>query len=73
MSKSKISSIAVTHQIADAMSLTNRFIVIHDGEVAFDGSTDELRDCSDRRVRDFLEPFRESMDLVMARKFIHNA
>ncbi len=69
----KISSIAVTHQIADAMSLTNRFIVIHDGEVAFDGSTDELRECSDRRVRDFLEPFRESMDLVMARKFIHNA
>jgi phospholipid/cholesterol/gamma-HCH transport system ATP-binding protein len=69
----KISSIAVTHQIADAMSLTNRFIVIHEGEVAFDGSTDELRDCPDRRVRDFLEPFRESMDLVMARKFIHNA
>jgi phospholipid/cholesterol/gamma-HCH transport system ATP-binding protein len=68
----QISTIAVTHQIADAMTLTKRFLVIDDGEVAFDGSTDELRDCTDRRVRNFLEPFQESMNLVISKRFVHN-
>jgi phospholipid/cholesterol/gamma-HCH transport system ATP-binding protein len=66
----KISTIAVTHQIADAITLANRFVVIDDGMVAFDGNTDQLRECPDPRVRSFLEPFRESVDLVMARKFV---
>ncbi|MBI5266805.1 MAG: ATP-binding cassette domain-containing protein [candidate division Zixibacteria bacterium] len=69
-SEKKISTIAVTHQIADAMTLADRFIVIDEGMVAFDGTTDELRDCPDSRVRGFLEPFRESVDLVLARKFV---
>ncbi len=66
----QISTIAVTHQIADAMTITRRFIVIHGGEVAFDGTTDELRDCIDPRVCEFLEPFKESMSLVISKKFI---
>lgn len=67
----QISTIAVTHQIADAMTLTKRFIVIHEGEVTFDGSTDQLRDCPDPRVREFLEPFKESMNLVISKQFLH--
>lgn len=66
----QISTIAVTHQIADAMTLTRRFIVIHGGEVAFDGTTDQLRDCPDPRVCEFLEPFKESMSLVISKKFL---
>ena len=66
----KISTIAVTHQIADAMTLADRFVVIDEGMVAFDGTCDQLRDCPDPRVRGFLEPFRESVDLVLARKFV---
>ena len=68
----QISTIAVTHQIADAMTLTKRFLVIHDGEVAFDGTTDQLRDCPDSRVREFLEPFKESMNLVVSKQFLHS-
>jgi phospholipid/cholesterol/gamma-HCH transport system ATP-binding protein len=65
-----ISTIAVTHQIADAFAMAGRFIVIYEGEVAFDGSLSELRDCRDDRVRTFLDPFRESFTDVARRKFI---
>jgi len=65
-----ISSIVVTHQIADAVTLSRRFIVIVQGEVAFDGSLRELRDCTDVRVQDFLGPFKESFDEVVRQEFM---
>jgi len=65
-----ICTIAVTHQIADAFSMADRFIVIHDGEIAFDGGFQALRDCTDPRVVDFLTPFRVSFEQVAQRKFI---
>ncbi len=65
-----ISSIVVTHQIADAVSLSRRFIVIVEGEVAFDGSLRELRDCTDPRVESFLGPFKESFDEVVRQEFM---
>ncbi|KAA3636667.1 MAG: ATP-binding cassette domain-containing protein [Calditrichaeota bacterium] len=66
----QISTIVVTHQIADAISIASRFIVIVEGSVAFDGSLDELRDSTDKKVREFLNPFRESFNEVTERKFI---
>jgi phospholipid/cholesterol/gamma-HCH transport system ATP-binding protein len=65
-----ISTIVVTHQIADALNLANRFAVIDNGEVVFDGSAEELRLCRDRRVREFLDPFRDSLETVARRKFV---
>lgn len=65
-----ISSIAVTHQIADAFAMADRFIVIYAGEIVFDGSLAELRDCQDDRVRTFLDPFRASFAGVARRRFI---
>ena len=65
-----ISSIAVTHQIADAFAMADRFIVIYGGEVAFDGSLAGLRDCQDDRVRAFLDPFRASFTGVAGRNFV---
>jgi phospholipid/cholesterol/gamma-HCH transport system ATP-binding protein len=65
-----ISSIAVTHQIADAFVMADRFIVIYGGEVAFDGSIAGLRDCQDDRVRAFLEPFQTSFTEVARGRFI---
>ncbi|MBD3332688.1 ATP-binding cassette domain-containing protein [candidate division GN15 bacterium] len=69
-SERSISSIVVTHQIADAVSLSRRFIVIVDGAVAFDGSLRELRDCPDPRVQSFLGPFKESFDEVVRQEFM---
>ncbi|UCC44933.1 MAG: ATP-binding cassette domain-containing protein [Candidatus Zixiibacteriota bacterium] len=65
-----VSTIAVTHQVADALQLANRFIVIIDGRVAFDGNCEQLRDSKDLDVLQFLAPFRISVSEVTKRKFI---
>jgi phospholipid/cholesterol/gamma-HCH transport system ATP-binding protein len=65
-----ISTVVVTHQIPDAIALANRFIVIHGGEMVFDGDLDALRVCDEPRVRDFLQPFRESIGKVNQRQFV---
>lgn len=66
----EISTIVVTHQIADALTIADRFIVIHAGEVAFDGSAVGLRDSTDERVMDFLKPFKSSIAGVTEREFV---
>lgn len=63
-------SIVVTHEIADAFSVADRFVIIYDGEVAFDGSFEQLRSSKDPRVLDFLAPFRESFAEVNRKQFI---
>lgn len=65
-----IATIVVTHQIADAIAMADRFVVLVDGEAAFDGSLDELRDSPDSRVRQFLAPFRASFLGVNQKRFI---
>jgi phospholipid/cholesterol/gamma-HCH transport system ATP-binding protein len=65
-----ISTIVVTHQIADAISIADRFVVILEGKVAFDGDLDGLRDSPHQGVRAFLAPFEGSFGLVAKRKFI---
>ena len=66
----QISTVVVTHEIADAFAVGNRFVLIWEGELIFDGSTNELRDSTDERVRSFLEPFRTSFNEVLERKFV---
>jgi phospholipid/cholesterol/gamma-HCH transport system ATP-binding protein len=66
----RISTIVVTHQIADAFALADRFVVISRGEVAFDGTLEQLRDCTDSRVQAFLDPFRASFKGVAERRFV---
>ncbi len=65
-----ISSIIVTHEIADAFAIVNRFILLHKGEIVFDGTLNELRDSTDEVVVAFLAPFRESMANVVNKRFI---
>jgi len=65
-----IASVIVTHQIVDALEIADRFVVIHEGELAFDGSLDALRTSADPRVRDFLAPFRVSWGRVAAKGFV---
>jgi len=65
-----ISSISVTHQIADALAVGDRFVVLVDGELAFEGTLEQLRDSTDNKVRAFLAPFRESFASVERKKFV---
>ena len=56
-----VTSIVVTHQIADAFEMADKFIIIDNGEVAFDGDLGQLRASRELRVADFLGPFRDSI------------
>lgn len=58
----EVSTIVVTHHIADALHLAKRYMIIHRGELAYDGGIDGLRTSTDDRVVDFLVPFREALD-----------
>jgi len=66
----QVTSIVVTHQIADAFDLADKFIIIEEGRAVFDGDITQLRHSSDKRVVDFLRPFRESIDNVKKIDFI---
>ncbi|HXZ25619.1 MAG TPA: ATP-binding cassette domain-containing protein [Nitrospiria bacterium] len=49
-----VTSVMVTHQMADAFRVGDRFLAIHEGAVVFEGTADELRQCKDEHVRGFL-------------------
>lgn len=66
----KISVIIVTHQIADALKLADKYIVINNGKVVFDGDYNQLLNCSIPEVISFLGPFRESIGEVIRRNFV---
>ena len=61
-----VSSIVVTHQIADAFEVTNHFVVLHEGVIVFDGVGTDLVNSEDARVREFLAPFMESVKAIPA-------
>lgn len=70
-SEKSISTIVVTHQIADAFAIADRFVVIWEGEKAFDGTFDELRSTNDKRVIEFLRPFKDSFSEVAKKDFVN--
>ena len=65
-----IASVIVSHHIADSLLMANRFVVIYEGEIAFDGDYEGLRCSVDRRVQGFLQPFRTSFARVAEKKFV---
>jgi len=62
----KVSSIVVTHQIADAFEVSDHFIVLHDGMMVFDGTGQEFVSSQVPEVRGFLVPFMESVKAIPA-------
>ncbi len=49
-----VTTVMVTHQMADAFLVGDRFLAIYDGRVVFEGTADELRQCRHEHVRGFL-------------------
>lgn len=49
-----VTTVMVTHQMADAFLVGDRFLAIYDGRVVFEGTADELRHCRHEHVRGFL-------------------
>jgi phospholipid/cholesterol/gamma-HCH transport system ATP-binding protein len=65
-----VTSVVVTHQIADAFELSDKFIIIEHGQAVFDGNITQLRESKDERVVEFLRPFRDSIANVKKIDFI---
>jgi len=53
--KLQVTSIAVTHDMLSAFTISDRIAMIDEGRVIFQGTVDEVRHADDRRVRDFIE------------------
>jgi len=70
MENNGVTSVVVTHQIADAVKIGDKFIFIDNGEVAFDGNINGLRDSKDPRVVEFIEPFRKAVAHVHKIDFV---
>jgi phospholipid/cholesterol/gamma-HCH transport system ATP-binding protein len=66
----KISVIVVTHQIADALKLSDKFIVIRNGLLVFDGDLEHLRQSTVPEVVDFMAPFKSSVNDVVQKKMV---
>jgi phospholipid/cholesterol/gamma-HCH transport system ATP-binding protein len=64
----KVSSIVVTHQIADAFEVTDHFIVLHNGVIVFDGNGIELVRSTQPHVKEFLAPFLDSVQAMSGRR-----
>ncbi|MEE9441709.1 MAG: ATP-binding cassette domain-containing protein [candidate division Zixibacteria bacterium] len=65
-----IAVIIVTHQIADALKLADKFVIIQKGKVVFDGGLEEMRQSETQEVVRFLAPFKNSMQEVVAKQVI---
>ena len=50
-----VTSIVVTHDMTSAYKVGNRFAMLHDGEVIFTGTTDEVRRTNHPVVKQFIE------------------
>ncbi|MGH8004257.1 MAG: ABC transporter ATP-binding protein, partial [Limisphaerales bacterium] len=57
----QVTSLVVTHDIADALKVSNRFIMVADGEVIFEGSSEELQEAGHPFVARFLLPFKSTL------------
>lgn len=49
-----VSSVVVTHILRDALTVADSVAMLHEGEIHFDGSPEELRDSADPFVQDFI-------------------
>jgi len=56
-----VTSIVVTHDISDALKVSNHFIMIAEGALIFEGSSEELRESGHPFVSRFLEPFKSTL------------
>jgi phospholipid/cholesterol/gamma-HCH transport system ATP-binding protein len=66
----RVTSVIVTHQIADAFEVSDNFIIIDSGEIVFEGNVAGLKEATDHRVVEFLKPFRDSVANVHKKEFI---
>ena len=50
-----VTSIVVTHDMASVYKVADRIVMLHQGKFIFDGTSEEIRNTRDERVRQFVE------------------
>ncbi|MEM6560542.1 MAG: ABC transporter ATP-binding protein [Planctomycetota bacterium] len=51
----KVTSIVVTHDMANAFKVGDRIVMLHKGKIIFDGTAEDIRCCADDRVQRFVK------------------
>ncbi|HXF49509.1 MAG TPA: ATP-binding cassette domain-containing protein [Verrucomicrobiae bacterium] len=70
--RKEVTSLVVTHDISDALKVSDRFIMIADGELIFEGNSKELRDSDHPFVAGFLAPFKNTLSRALASFGVEN-
>ncbi len=60
----KVTSIVVTHDMANAFKVADRIVMLHDGHLIFDGTADEARTTDDERVQRFVRGEADAEELA---------
>ena len=54
-----VTSVVITHDIFSVWNVADRVLMLHDGEIRFNGPTDDLRTSTDPVIREFIERYGE--------------
>lgn len=54
-----VTSVVITHDIFSVWNVADRVLMLHEGEVRFNGPTDDLRTSTDPVIREFIERYGE--------------
>jgi len=60
----KVTSIVVTHDMANAFKVADRIVMLHAGHLIFDGTADEARTTKDERVQRFVRGEADAEELA---------
>lgn len=66
--KLNFTSVVVTHDMKSAFTISDRLAMVHSGRIIHSGTVDDFKNCSDRRVTDFIEgvaPVREDVETLL--------
>ena len=57
-----VTIVVVTHDVQSALRLADRIVMLHNGSFIFEGTPEELKQNTDKRVQAFLEPARAGLN-----------
>lgn len=58
----KVTAVVVTHDMRSAFRVADRIAMLHDGQIRFVGTPEEVRECPDPLVRGFVEGIPELLE-----------
>jgi len=65
-----VTSVVVTHDMKSAFAISDRIAMVHSGRIITEGTVEQFKNCSDPRVRDFVQgqaPSNEDVETLLNR------